>query len=426
MDEDKQVYTQTIESCIHDNKEYSIIYGIKVQGRLKYIQAQGRCAIIDDQRCLISIKQDITHLISIQEQLTKSKRDAEDALEAKTIFLANMSHEIRTPINAIMGMDSLLLTTELTKEQYDFAEIINESCKTLLSLINNILDFSKIESNKIVVQETDIKISRLIETLERYYKPIVDKKCLELIIDAEYDSDLIRTDETLLKQILTNLLNNAIKFTKTGSITLYIRKSQFCLEVTVTDTGIGISEKDQKKLFSPFVQADLSNTKQYGGTGLGLAICKTIIELLRGTISLKSTENIGSQFDIMIPLNSTINDIIVIVEDNNINQYVLKKYLEKLNYTGTRVYNNGQEILNDIKNIKPYIIFMDLQMPILDGYTASKELRKLGITCPIIAVTAMLIKDDNERCKEYGIDDIIYKPYTIENLKDMLKKHIRN
>ena len=417
-------------------------YRIVINGNIKHISSINTYFEHNGEGCIRGVIQDITNEVLVRRELEKAKKDAEYANQMKSAFVANISHEIRTPINGIIGMSTLLKQLHLSKEQCECLEIIIESSALLLSIVNNVLDFSKIDSGLMTVTIIPVNIKNLVHTVSKLFDVQLNKKNLSFNVYVNDNvPSIINSDAIKLTQIFINLINNSIKYTEYGSISLIVSMENAKVKFQIKDTGIGITQETQRKLFKPFIQGDQSSTRAYGGTGLGLSICKTFIELLHGNIGLVSYPNIGTTIYFTLPTtfssvnNTQINDKyktiqsnkeddstkkfqIVVVEDNVTNQFVAKKLLYKMGYNNIIVFDNGKQAINGLKNTKqPDLIFMDLHMPIVDGYECTKELRKMNITSPIVALTANVLMNESEKSMDCGMDDFLFKPYTFNELK---------
>lgn len=438
---------QKILKCIETKDDFESEHRFEPNvGEVKFMYTKGRYIVNNMGNYIMGVGQDITKYKVIEENLMKARDVAESASAMKSAFVANMSHEIRTPINGIIGMTTLLKNTELNSEQKEFVETITASSGLLLSIINNVLDFSKIEAGKIVIEYTEVAIKDIVTTVSALFEHMCTEKGLIFKVYISPDvPKIIRCDYIKIQQILTNLINNAVKFTDFGSIFIVIKlvESQNALRFEIRDTGIGISENNQKTLFKPFEQADKSITRIYGGTGLGLSICRSLVLSMNGDIGILSNADIGTTVWFSIPilylennmiaagnekdLNENIetkNDLIIIVEDNTVNQYVIRKMLEKIGYTELLIYNNGVEmIVNKDKCSRAKLILMDIHMPKMDGYTCTKQLRECNVECPIIAVTANCMQGEREKCESFGMNDFLLKPIDFQELKKLMKRH---
>lgn len=393
---------------------------------------------------------DITEKKKIEKILIEKNIQLEKANLAKDEFLTHMSHELRTPLNGVISMTQLLMSSQLSDEQKDQLDIISESEEHLLSVINQILDFSKIESGKLEIERIDFEIRDLINKIILIYQHKAKEKNVALNCDISADvPKKITADLVKIRQALANILDNAVKFTEAGKIEVKInfdKKSKELL-IEVTDTGIGIPDAIRARLFKPFSQGDNSMTRKYGGTGLGLAISKKLIEVMGGSISVDSLSQ-GSRFHFTIPLKentiastfkkapaeltTTIKNIsdnirILLVDDNKLNQKALQLILEK-NGFNVSIASDGMEALQLLKSTVFDLVLMDCQMPVMDGYTTTRTIRRdeqgADEHIPIIGVTANAMPDDREKCLAAGMDDYISKPYNIVELYKLVNKYI--
>ena len=390
------------------------------------------------------------------EQLAEQTRKAEEANRAKSEFLANMSHEIRTPMNGILGMAALVRDTPLTPGQREHLNLLTGSAETLLKIINDILDFSKVEAGKLDFEDVPFDLGRVLEaTLGEQALPAQEKNIsLSLAIDPEVDVRL-RGDPVRLRQVLTNLVGNAVKFTQDGAVSVRavldsVHGSSQTVHFSIADTGIGIPPEKQRTIFDPFCQADSSMTRRYGGTGLGLAISARLVEMMEGRIWVESAPHRGSCFHFtatfqeveseaaapesqspaMAPVQQFLSEAapgrngsaaveILVAEDNAVNQRLLVRLLEKAGYS-VSVAENGREVLNLLDQAQFDLIFMDVQMPEMDGFEATARIREReqvsGGRVPIIAMTAHAMKGDREKCLAAGMDDYLSKPVRFEEV----------
>lgn len=379
------------------------------------------------------------------QELQTTLTQAKAATHAKSEFLAVMSHEIRTPLNGIIGMAQLLAMTTVSTEQEEYIHAIRNSSDALLVLINDILDLSKIEAGKLELEHRPFLLRHELNTVMALYRPLAENKALSLI--TAYHSDIppvAQGDPLRLRQIIANLIANAIKFTEKGDITVCIRHSQvdhrqFVLHIDVTDTGIGIPPERVDKLFKVFSQVDSSITRRYGGSGLGLAICTHLTEAMSGTIEVNSTLNEGSRFSVNVMLEvgeiisnddtyAPINTIeyhvpttVLVVDDNVVNLMIMQRLLEKIGIQA-KVASHGQEAVDLVKSHPFDIIFMDIQMPEMDGLTATRAIRAMHLTKQpfIIALTANAFASDRERSLYAGMDEFLSKPFLFEEIKAKL------
>ncbi len=387
----------------------------------------------------------------IEKELQKSKEIAEAASRTKSEFLANMSHEIRTPMNGILGTLQLLQGSSLSESQKEYVSIAYSSGESLLSLLNDILDFSKIEAGKLQLESIPFDLRNIARELSILLKQKADEREIDLKLDIDAEiPEVIKGDSVRIRQVLTNLLTNAIKFTEKGSVTLKVvvlekNEKSVRLRLEVNDTGIGISEEAQRKLFNAFTQADGSTTRRYGGTGLGLAIVRQLVTMMRGRLGVKSEEGKGAcfwaeiAFEIPVleqleekeqaqqSIAEVLEGKVLLVEDNPVNQIVAKKMLEKVGLT-YEVANNGEEAINRLKLAHEFkLVLMDCQMPVMDGYEATQALREYETETqaerlPVIAMTANAMEGDKEQCLAAGMDDYVSKPVNQVKLKETLAK----
>lgn len=395
-----------------------------------------------------------TTLVSLIRDLEFAKKEAISAMNTRSQFLAIMSHEIRTPLSGVLMASELLLDTELTDLQQSKANIIQDNGKVLLSIVNDILDFSKIEAGKVKIEESIVDLRVLGQSVLESFKnqSRQSKVDIKLEIDADFPN-FIYADSTRIRQIIFNLVGNAFKFTKTGHIALIFqlidKDNDFSnISISIEDTGIGIDRKNFEYLFEDFHQLDNSITREYGGTGLGLSITKKLVELLGGEITVKSHLGTGTTFICLFKLRNVSREELVkhqakdnlvsltlkktdkikvlIVEDNKINQLLIKTLLEKWGFRSIATADNGLEAMISCRSTKFDLILMDMQMPEMDGVEATKRIRAAeadnpNTMTPIIAISANVSTEDIQVCLDAGMNDYMSKPIDRSRLKEIIE-----
>ncbi len=405
---------------------------------------------LGDETVIQAIMRDVSVRKEVETVLEAARDAAMRANEMKSQFVANVSHEIRTPMNGILGMTQLLLGSNLNPRQNDYAETIQRSAEALMGVINDLLDFSKIEAGRLTIEHIDFDLDALLKDVLDLHIPRADAKNLPLRLQrSENLPRWVRGDPLRIRQILLNLLDNAIKFTQTGEVRLQVSfadNTPTALHCTVSDTGIGMNEETQSRVFLAFAQADGSVSRKYGGTGLGLTICRQLAELMGGTLTLESQSGQGSAFHLQLPIdissfNLTTNHLdstnhlenlsfpdvkVLVAEDNPINQKLLRFMLENHGIS-VLLADDGKTAYNLLENTNVDLVLMDCQMPEWDGLTAARAVREREASqgrahLPIIALTANAMAGFDEICLQAGMDDYLIKPLNGETLAKTLQQ----
>ncbi len=397
-------------------------------------------------------------LMMSAERASLMAKQANDANRAKSEFLANMSHEIRTPMNAIIGFSELLAEEDLTDQQHMFVKTVLNSGRGLLELINDILDFSKIEAGKLKTEIVEVELEPFLSELDSFMRPLTLEKKLKFeILRCCPLPVMIHTDPVRVRQCLINLVGNAIKFTDKGHVFVNIDVERIdetdYLRFDVEDTGVGIPPEKQALIFEAFTQADGSTTRKFGGTGLGLTITRQLAGLLGGSLRLKSEMGKGSVFTLRIPAGVEVSNTpttesynaltcisddtestarqtngkrmsgrILVAEDSAANQALIRALLNRMGFSVV-IAENGRETLEWLEKENFDLVFMDMQMPVMNGYDATRHIRQKGLTLPVVALTAHAMKGDDQKCFDAGCDDYLSKPIHRDKLRTLLEKY---
>jgi signal transduction histidine kinase len=373
-------------------------------------------------------------MLYVQAEIWETaEREAREAAQARYIFLATMSHEIRTPLNGVLGLTEVLLHSDLDPDQRQLAMTVRSSGKLLRSLLDDVLDYSKIDSGRLDIEHTPVDLEELCQELVQLWRGPAEEAGLTLSYTMTPEAPRwVLGDPTKLRQILGNLVSNAIKFTEKGSVTLEADAQGERLLLSVRDSGIGLSPEATTRIFEAFRQADGTTTRRYGGTGLGLAISQRLARFMGGDLEVRSEQGHGSTFTLKLPLLHSVPDTItaesprplgslqglevLVAEDNLVNQLVIRRLLER-HGVEVRMVADGQACLAAWREQPPDIILMDCQMPVCDGYEATRQIRAQGGTLPIIALTANSMPGDRAQCLEAGMNDHLGKPINMEILE---------
>ncbi len=427
---------------------------VRADGRRQWLSWRVQPWLNDDGEIggIVMFTEDITHRKELEENLAQARDQALEASRLKSEFLANMSHEIRTPMNGVISMADLLMGTSLTPEQRQMGRVIHNGAEGLLTIINDILDFSKIEAGKLTIEAVNFSLAEQVQQAVALLRPKAVTR--NLALTAALPDDLpagLSGDAMRIQQVLVNLAGNAVKFTEQGAIAVAVRSlppsapGRYAFRIEVRDTGIGITPEQRERLFKSFSQADGSTTRKYGGTGLGLAISRQLVELMHGRIGVESTLGQGSTFwfelelpvvQLEAPVVATSPDLpvtgpraasILVAEDNPANQLVIRLLLEKAGF-GCEIVDDGQAALERLAQRDFDLVFMDCQMPRLDGYEATRRIRAgaggvRASRVPVIALTAHAMASDREKCLAAGMNDYLTKPIRLEILQQALQRH---
>jgi len=409
---------------------------VRVEGRSSRDQHGQVCRVVGT---VVDETKQVRAMLALEQQVADARR----AVAAKDEFLANVSHEIRTPLNAVLGMNELIRQTDLDTHQRELARTVGRAGEALLRLIDDILDLAKVDAGRMELEAIPVDLQELVGQTSELFRGRAVEKGLELTVDVDVPKGtVVRTDPVRLRQVLANLCSNAVKFTEVGAVRIRVQAAppdesgltDVCIEVE--DTGIGIPEHRLADIFAPFVQADGSTTRRFGGTGLGLTISRSLVERLGGRLDVASVEGAGTVFTVRLRLEVcshapsvtgtvSLDEVlpegirVFVVEDNVVNQRVVVLMLQRL---GCRVAvaSDGSEAVARIPDEDPELVFMDVQMPGLDGYEATRRLRGLGCDMPIIGLTAHAMRGDRARCLAAGMDGYETKPIRLDALRRVL------
>ena len=451
--EDRNEVTDAVNACVEKGKKYYIEHRVLwPDGTIRWLLERGDVIRDADGKPIrmLGIVQDITERKELEQEIIKAKEEAERAAHVKSIFLANMSHEIRTPMNAVVGLTDVVLETELTQEQREHLTTVRSSANALLALLNDILDISKLESGKLTLEKTIFHLPRTLKDVLQTFAITAREKALDLNLHIHPDMfHCLQGDPTRLRQILINLVGNSVKFTDRGSVTVMVEpKEEGMYHFSVKDTGIGMSKEQINTIFESFIQGDQSTVRRYGGTGLGTTISKQLVELMGGRIWVESEMDHGTTFHFTVrigkpkcadncdencPAHARPDEIarpasrrrfkVLLVEDIVANVTLTTFRLEQQGHT-LQVAWNGLQAVEAVQKEQFDIILMDVQMPEMDGMEATRRIRAMKATkeIPIIAMTASVMHEDLELCRQAGMNEIVPKPIDFAQLFATMEK----
>ncbi len=449
---DRDAVTTSIEAAINRGEGFEFRRRVvRPDGTVRHVRSNGQCElgadgktisvfgtfvdITKEQELIAQFERQAQSLQELSSELEAAKEKAEAASETKSMFLANMSHEARTPLNGVLGMLSLLDFSGLDDQQSECVDMAKQATYAALALINDLLDFSQLEAAKLSINPEEFVLADLLARLEAMLAPKAEKQSLTLTIDSDLGDCRITGDALRIQQILINLGDNAIKFTETGSVKIHLTRCETAddLIISVKDTGEGMTPEHIKRIFDRFEQIDPSSTRRHEGVGLGLSICRTLVDLMDGDISVESELGHGTEFIVRLPLPmSQMEDDaqktspkdtldaqaglrILAAEDNPMNQEILKRLADAMGFDLT-IASNGAEAVDLFYPDKFDIVLMDIHMPIMDGLQASETIRATGAETPIVAVTADVTDDMEDRFARAGMNGCVTKPYELGSL----------
>jgi len=454
IEEDRDILVDAINKAIKLHVSYEIITRhIHVEtGAIIHVSGRGEPYFENGILSkLYGTVMDISAQKKTENELIKSRLEAESLARLKQDFLANMSHEIRTPMNAILGFTGIVLKEEINQNVKEKVERINQAGNNLLVIINDILDFSKIEAGQLEIEDVKFDLFKCLDQVKGQLEGIAENKNIRLIFNISTEiPKIVKGDSVRLNQILINLIHNGLKFTEKGFVEVRAKVKEACqkrliIQFEVEDTGIGIAKNKHKNIFESFTQASSDTSRRYGGTGLGLAICKSLVKLQNGELWLESEEGVGSVFKFTIDFGVCVQTLaeddddvaedeidlsgvkLLLVEDNLMNRELAIHFFEEweIDYD---VALNGKIGVDKIEDGNFEVVLMDLSMPVMDGYTATKEIRQLNSKkkdVPIIAMTANAFSNDIEKCFDVGMNDHISKPFKAVDLKNKIHSLVR-